>query len=280
MSTALAQTKRYKELLSANNLTQNVKHFEGLYTEIAVSEDGYIAIYHPYIPEETVGYGFGQKKTFPGQQEWLQILHISQINDIDVDIDGTEITSVSGGLGGAIVGGLLGGAVGAVIGSAATSGKVSSDTTYEAVTLIFETKDFNNPRIEVPLYHSPKLYDTTVKAWANGLESFCIAAFPSGLRQYRNQKKSLGAHWYVLNKEGLRLWKEVYNSGEPNFTVIEELHSTLSQMLNAHQQREAPATSAPRISAADELAKFKALLDSGVITPHEFEAKKRQLLGL
>jgi hypothetical protein len=33
-------------------------------------------------------------------------------------------------------------------------------------------------------------------------------------------------------------------------------------------------------SAADELAKWAALRDSGVISAEEFEAKKRQLLGL
>ncbi len=34
------------------------------------------------------------------------------------------------------------------------------------------------------------------------------------------------------------------------------------------------------VSAADELKKFKELLDSGVITQEEFDAKKKQLLGL
>lgn len=38
-----------------------------------------------------------------------------------------------------------------------------------------------------------------------------------------------------------------------------------------------PTTS---VSAADEIAKFKSLLDSGAITSEEFEAKKKQLLGL
>ena len=33
-------------------------------------------------------------------------------------------------------------------------------------------------------------------------------------------------------------------------------------------------------SAADELKKFKELLDMGIITPEEFDAKKKQLLGL
>ena len=34
------------------------------------------------------------------------------------------------------------------------------------------------------------------------------------------------------------------------------------------------------VSAADELRKFKELLDMGVLTQEEFDAKKKQLLGL
>ena len=37
---------------------------------------------------------------------------------------------------------------------------------------------------------------------------------------------------------------------------------------------------APQISNADELKKYKELLDSGVITQEEFNAKKTRLLGL
>ena len=37
---------------------------------------------------------------------------------------------------------------------------------------------------------------------------------------------------------------------------------------------------APAASAADELKKFKELLDIGIITQEEFDAKKKQLLGL
>lgn len=39
-------------------------------------------------------------------------------------------------------------------------------------------------------------------------------------------------------------------------------------------------TVASQLSAADELKKFKELLDMGVITQEEFDAKKKQLLGL
>ena len=37
---------------------------------------------------------------------------------------------------------------------------------------------------------------------------------------------------------------------------------------------------AAETSSADELRKYKQLLDEGVITEEEFEAKKKQLLGL
>ena len=39
-------------------------------------------------------------------------------------------------------------------------------------------------------------------------------------------------------------------------------------------------TSTPAPSTADELKKFKELLDMGIITQEEFDAKKKQLLGL
>lgn len=40
-----------------------------------------------------------------------------------------------------------------------------------------------------------------------------------------------------------------------------------------------PAPAVAAVSAADELIKFKSLLDSGVITQEEFDAKKKQLLA-
>lgn len=40
------------------------------------------------------------------------------------------------------------------------------------------------------------------------------------------------------------------------------------------------ATVVQEVSAADEIKKFKGLLDDGIITQEEFDAKKKQLLGL
>ena len=37
---------------------------------------------------------------------------------------------------------------------------------------------------------------------------------------------------------------------------------------------------ASTVSSADELRKFKGLLDDGIISQEEFDAKKKQLLGL
>ena len=50
---------------------------------------------------------------------------------------------------------------------------------------------------------------------------------------------------------------------------------------NRRSELRAPQTTVvQQASAADELKKFKELLDSGIISQEEFDAKKKQLLGL
>lgn len=46
------------------------------------------------------------------------------------------------------------------------------------------------------------------------------------------------------------------------------------------REKAAHSSTTPAASAADELKKFKELLDMGVISQEEFDAKKKQLLGL
>lgn len=61
----------------------------------------------------------------------------------------------------------------------------------------------------------------------------------------------------------------------------QEILSIFSIILNeVAQDSKAEAEVATPISASDEIRKFKALLDDGIITSEEFESKKRQLLGL
>lgn len=48
----------------------------------------------------------------------------------------------------------------------------------------------------------------------------------------------------------------------------------------AREEMNTPTVVQSAVSPADEIRKFKELLDSGVITQEEFDAKKKQLLGL
>lgn len=64
----------------------------------------------------------------------------------------------------------------------------------------------------------------------------------------------------------------------------DEIHDAISKLLVERQHNEKVVTTSIKQeisqSNADELKKFKELLDSGVITQEEFDAKKKELLGL
>ena len=76
-------------------------------------------------------------------------------------------------------------------------------------------------------------------------------------------------------------------SGAIKFKFIlnrDELHKAISKLLVERQSKPTAATTTIKQeipqSNADELKKYKDLLDNGVITQEEFDAKKKQLLGL
>lgn len=76
------------------------------------------------------------------------------------------------------------------------------------------------------------------------------------------------------------------SSGVIKFALLEnrdELHEAISKLLlerQSQQRQSAVIQQDNPPSNADELIKFKELLDSGIITQEEFDAKKKQLLGL
>lgn len=74
------------------------------------------------------------------------------------------------------------------------------------------------------------------------------------------------------------------SSGRIHFWLLEnrqEIHALLSDLIGKIQgEASSPQTAPQASSSADEIKKFKELLDSGVITQEEFDAKKKQLLGL
>lgn len=77
-------------------------------------------------------------------------------------------------------------------------------------------------------------------------------------------------------------------SGHISFLLIQnakEIHATIRKLLIGRQEERAKAQAQPipapaSISPVEELKQYKELLDSGVITQEDFDAKKKQLLGL
>ena len=60
----------------------------------------------------------------------------------------------------------------------------------------------------------------------------------------------------------------------------EEISIVINDLIRNRQRKPSTTTIIQQSDAADELSKFKNLLDQGVITQEEFDAKKKQLLGL
>jgi len=73
-------------------------------------------------------------------------------------------------------------------------------------------------------------------------------------------------------------------AGDENSILINESLNDLAQEIVDYIEQKRNQATAPQVvqtmSAADELKKFKELLDMGIITQEEFDAKKKQLLGL
>ena len=59
----------------------------------------------------------------------------------------------------------------------------------------------------------------------------------------------------------------------------EEAVKLIQSKIDARKGAATPAA-APAASGADEIMKYKQMLDAGIITQEEFDAKKKQLLGL
>ena len=77
------------------------------------------------------------------------------------------------------------------------------------------------------------------------------------------------------------------SSGITKFFFIKnykEIGVVLSKKINERQESTESHASTPapalQANAIDELKKLKELLDAGIITQEEFDAKKKQLLGL
>ena len=105
------------------------------------------------------------------------------------------------------------------------------------------------------------------------------------------QYKECGATLGYLQLETASLQMNNKNSNffsENSFTFNADLNAKMAEVSKYVQERveyfknnrKNPQQVVQATSSADELLKFKELLDMGVITQEEFDAKKKQLLGL
>lgn len=87
-------------------------------------------------------------------------------------------------------------------------------------------------------------------------------------------------HFATANSE---MKKATDNKNDDSTILIGPLGSQKAQQFKEQVERQMALVlnkGTPTLSGADEIVKYKALLDEGVISPEEFEAKKKQLLGL
>lgn len=100
-------------------------------------------------------------------------------------------------------------------------------------------------------------------AMVNG---FIQIQIPGQISSNSNLKISGGAYDAVKDENAIVF------TGNKNYEIAIKMQEyILSKIGNQNTQQ---------VSVADELQKFKALLDSGAITEDEFNAKKKQLLNL
>lgn len=76
------------------------------------------------------------------------------------------------------------------------------------------------------------------------------------------------------------IWIDTLNDKFNFCAPMEQLDEMYNKILAAIKKSGEKDVNANNLSSADEIKKFKDLLDSGVITQEEFNAKKKQLLGL
>jgi hypothetical protein len=67
--------------------------------------------------------------------------------------------------------------------------------------------------------------------------------------------------------------------GNENYELALKIKAYI-ESLEDEKESNAASTAQPASSPADEIRKYKALADEGIITQEDFEAKKKQLLGI
>lgn len=100
------------------------------------------------------------------------------------------------------------------------------------------------------------------------------------------KKASMVMNGYIqFSGSGLKQSSGTLNAASNENTVMfsrsaNDKFKEISDFINAQLSKPQQNTVVQQSSDADELLKFKNLMDNGIISAEEFEAKKKQLLGL
>ena len=187
--------------------------------------------------------------------------HREELQKAGEEMDGAKIKGLAiGAISGFMKGGIIGAATGAV-GSALTQAGSSAPRKQTSADW-FSDCDFpiGKHKLDYGVYDSVKCY---------GSENLgaIILRFGSNQSAIR-QKKDLSFVYYMSDDKKFDVAIDNISKG------IERSKS--QQQTKAQQSAQLLAQS----SVADELLKFKQLLDAGAITQEEYDAKKKQLLNL
>ena len=95
-------------------------------------------------------------------------------------------------------------------------------------------------------------------------------------RPYKQKKKTRAS---VAHEKGLLPLAELILAQEKQYSP--DIETVASSYIDEEKKISNPTTTViQNTSAAEEIKQFKELLDNGVITQEEFDAKKKELLGL
>lgn len=86
----------------------------------------------------------------------------------------------------------------------------------------------------------------------------------------------------IMNNNGCNFFNEntfTWDTTKQSNETMEEVANYCKKMVDEYKSGKRNQSSA-QISPAEELKKFKELLDMGVLSQEEFDAKKKQILGL
>lgn len=158
--------------------------------------------------------------------------------------DGDVVTK--GGLGSAVAGGLLFGGVGAIVGGVAGH---KSKNICSSLKICITLKNCSTSTVYIPFITS----ETKINS-----------------EYYRRKKKEAQECLSVL----AIIADQNATAQQEQIVAAQEAQNKLAK------QAYAATTQQETVSVADEIAKFKKLLDAGVLTQEEFNEQKKRLLGM